>query len=146
MIRLRHITLVLFSAVSLLHSCPIFSQDFLGYVNSNYAGVSGINLNPACIADSRYKFDMTLVGFNLSFANNYIGLKREAIQNKNTAFKDPAFKDKYIIERKNSDRKSLFVSNQIVAPSFMLTLSPKHAIAIDVLRMPLNINYIISVP
>ena len=108
-----------------------FSQDFLGYSNSNYAGVSGIDLNPASIADSRYKFDMTLVGFSFNFANNYIGIKKEAIKNRKTAFEDSMFVQKYLIEHVNSDRKSVFLSHQLVLPSFMITLSPKHAIALN---------------
>lgn len=108
------------------------AQDFLGYANSNYAGVSGIDLNPASIADSRFKFDMTLIGASFQFENNYIGLKKEAIKNKKTAFEDSLFMDKYLHERTNNDRKAVFFSHQLVAPSFMVTLSPKHAFAINV--------------
>ena len=46
-------------------------QDIPGYNMSNYAGVSGIDLQPACIADMRYKFDMTIVGAGIDFNNNY---------------------------------------------------------------------------
>ena len=109
-----------------------FSQDFLGYANSNYAGVSGIDLNPASIVDSRYKFDMTLIGFSFDFGNNYIGLKKEALKNKKEAFKDSLFKQKYLVERINDDRKSIFLRQHLIAPSFMITLSPKHAIAFTV--------------
>ncbi len=116
-----------------LISCHFsYSQDFLGYSNSNYAGVSGIDLNPATIADSRYKFDMTLIGFSLNFENNYIGIKKEAFRDKKTAFEDTLFQQKYLIERMNSDRKSVYVSHQLVLPSFMITLSPKHAFAINI--------------
>ena len=126
---LRYISAIciLFLSVSIS-----FSQDFLGYGSSNYAGVSGIDLNPASIADSRYKFDMTLVGANFTFANNYIGLSKVAIKNKKTAFNDSLFADKYLIERKNSSNKSVYLGVQGVAPSFMITLSPKHAIALTV--------------
>ncbi len=106
------------------------AQDFLGYSNSNYAGVSGVDLNPASIADSRYKFDMTLIGANVNFSNNYIGISKKAFSNKSTAFKDSAFADKYLIERKAAYNKSVLLSIQGVLPSFMITLSPKHAFAL----------------
>jgi len=117
------------------------AQDFLGYSGSNYAGVSGIDLNPACIADNRYKFDMTLVGANFTFANNYIGLSKEAMKNKSVAFADTAFRDKYLIERINKANKAVFLSLQLVMPSFMVTLSPKHAFAITTrMRTIFNID------
>lgn len=125
----------------------ISAQDFLGYSNSNYAGVSGIDLNPSVIADSRYKFDMALVGFSFNVANNYIGLKKEAIKSRTgffghyPAFEDSAWKKKYLVERINDDRKSVFLRHQLIFPSFMVTLSPKHAFALNVReRTYLNID------
>lgn len=125
----------------------IFAQDFLGYSNSNYVGVSGIDLNPAVIADSRYKFDMALFGFSFNLENNYIGLRKEAIKSRTglfgqyPAFQDSAFKKKYLVERINDNRKSFFFRHQLILPSFMVTLSPKHAFAINVReRAYLNID------
>ena len=67
---------------SLLLSISAFSQlDFYGYLNSNYAGITGVTLNPASIVDSRYKFDASLFGAGFSFGNNYIGLKKEVLKN-----------------------------------------------------------------
>lgn len=109
-----------------------FSQDFLGYSGSNYAGVSGIDLNPASIADSRYKFDMTLLGANSTVANNYIGISKLVVKNSKTAFNDTSFQDKYMIERIAPYNKRIFVSQQAVAPSFMITRTPKDAFAITV--------------
>lgn len=49
----------------------IFAQDFNGYRQSNYSGVSGGDLNPANIADNRMVVDITLGGFSASTYNNY---------------------------------------------------------------------------
>ena len=106
-----------------------YAQDFLGYANSNYAGVSGIDLNPSSIADSRFKFDMTLIGANISAANNYLGLNKAGRKFLLSGNQAPFDKAQYIVERTNADRKSMFVSAQLVLPSFMITLSPKSAIA-----------------
>jgi outer membrane protein OmpA-like peptidoglycan-associated protein len=120
---------------------PIFStaQDFLGYANSNYAGVNGMFLNPASIADSRYRVDVILGGFNFNAQNNYIGFKKSAFDHTGSwksaiiahsdgdsttpgfpAFDDKNFQYDYLTRRDYSSRtKSVFVSNRIQGPGFM---------------------------
>jgi hypothetical protein len=56
------------------------SQNYLGYTNSNYAGVNGIDINPSYVVDSRYSFDMILYGFNVGVQNNLVGLKSSALK------------------------------------------------------------------
>ncbi len=114
------------------------SQDFVGFNQSNYAGVSGVYLQPASIVDGRMKFDMNLVGVNVAAYNNYIGVRREAfkrgkdINGKTSlpAFNDTAFAENYLIERSNGKDKSIYFSNRIAGPSFMVALNRKNAIAI----------------
>ncbi|MGZ4038103.1 MAG: hypothetical protein ACXVPQ_09775, partial [Bacteroidia bacterium] len=49
------------------------AQDFLGYSNNNYAGITGVYSNPASIVDGRLRFDLQLAGLDFNFANNYVG-------------------------------------------------------------------------
>jgi outer membrane protein OmpA-like peptidoglycan-associated protein len=49
-----------------------YSQDFLGYRQSNYSGVSGGDLNAASIADNRFIVDVTLGGASFSGYNNHL--------------------------------------------------------------------------
>lgn len=49
-----------------------FSQDFLGYRQSNYAGVNSASLNPAFIADNRLLVDVNLMSINVTGYNDYI--------------------------------------------------------------------------
>src|ERR1043166_1165380 len=95
------------------------AQDFLGFSNSNWSGITGIYYNPANIADNRMKFDMDLFGMNMYFANNYIGMKHEALKRDKSyllpggekipfvkhmrAFEDPDFQKNYLTERNNDD-------------------------------------------
>jgi hypothetical protein len=51
------------------------SQEMLGIVNSNYAGVYGIGLNPASMIGSRLYMDYNLASFQSSFINNYAFLE-----------------------------------------------------------------------
>src|SRR5437588_5822602 len=82
-----------------------FGQDIPGYNTSNYAGVSGIDIQPASIADMRYKFDMTLFGVGLSFDNNYLGLKTSALLKSGS--KNNSSTSDIIYELKNNDPKAV---------------------------------------
>ncbi|MGQ0828231.1 MAG: DUF5723 family protein [Bacteroidota bacterium] len=115
------------------------AQDFLGYINSNYSGITGTDLNPAAVVDSRYKVDITLIGASFSLYNNYIGLKRSALKHSGgmftgdyPAFKDTAFADNYLSQKKNlqSPNKSIYLSNQFYLPSVMVTINAKNAFAL----------------
>lgn len=50
----------------------IFAQDFMGYRQSNYSGVTGGDLNPANIADSRFVVDVTIGAASMSAYNNHL--------------------------------------------------------------------------
>jgi len=49
-----------------------FAQDFIGFRQSNYSGVSGGDWNPAMIADNRMVVDVTLGGASFSGYNNHV--------------------------------------------------------------------------
>ena len=50
----------------------VLAQDFMGFRQSNYSGVSGGDLNPANIADNRFVVDVTLGAVSLSAYNNHL--------------------------------------------------------------------------
>jgi hypothetical protein len=52
------------------------AQDFQGLNTGNYAGVNGLLLQPANVADNRYRFDFNLASTNFGFQNNYLGFTR----------------------------------------------------------------------
>ena len=100
------------------------AQDWLGFHSSNYAGVQGISFQPASIADSRYKFQMNIIGVSTSFENNYYSIP-------NSDFKKFEIDGDRLIESDKDSKKGGFLSADVYAPvSFMLTLSPKHAMAL----------------
>ncbi|MBK7856370.1 MAG: hypothetical protein IPJ79_17085 [Bacteroidetes bacterium] len=63
---------IIFSVAALFFASASFAQDMLGIRNSNYAGVTGLDLNPASIVDSRLKFDFNLVTMGVVLDNNYL--------------------------------------------------------------------------
>lgn len=128
--------LLLLSALVFFYQAK--SQDFTGFNQSNYAGVTGIYLQPASVVDSRMKFDMNLIGLNIGAYNNYIGIKREALKKEGTwsdprfpAFDDDKFQEKYLVPKNNGRDKALAVNNRIAMPSFLININRKNAIALS---------------
>ena len=111
----------------LLFALNAGAQDFLGYSMSNYSGITGAFLNPASTADSRYRVDIELIGFDLNLNTNYVGLSKDPIFHKKD-FSDPNFNAKYIFEPINGMTKYAFVNASIHLPSFMIRLNPKNSI------------------
>ncbi|MFN3341326.1 MAG: DUF5723 family protein [Flavobacteriales bacterium] len=130
---MKKILVTLFVVLSVI---SVSAQDFLGFVNSNFAGVSGIDLQPASVVDNRLKTDVSLFGFNVSAYNNYIGLKPGALVNNGSLFKpdmpafnDTAFQANYLSERYNDIPKAIYFSTQLQLPSFMFQIDRKSAFA-----------------
>jgi outer membrane protein OmpA-like peptidoglycan-associated protein len=96
-------------------------------------------LQPACIVDDRFDFDMTIVGLNVNAYNNYIGLKRDAMKplysrqdGKLTplpTLDDPNVKEKFLEPRINSKYKSVYSSVRVNMPSFTVYANHKTAFA-----------------
>jgi outer membrane protein OmpA-like peptidoglycan-associated protein len=111
------------------------AQDFLGFNQSNYAGVTGVYAQPASIVDSRMRFDMTLAGLDASVYNNYIGLKSSALKDPGfskksfPAFNDPTFQADYLTTNDNGTVKRAFSKSRIAGPSFMVNLNAKNSMA-----------------
>lgn len=128
----------------------LLAQEFLGYANSNYAGIYGIHLQPASIVDSRIAFDFNFVGINTGLGNNLAGFKLGNFFLKDTKFEftntgsrvlvwknngqkidiDSTFTETYIVEQQHNRPRSLFFNNNIYGPSFMLNIKNKHSFAI----------------
>jgi outer membrane protein OmpA-like peptidoglycan-associated protein len=53
-------------------SISSYSQEFIGLRQSNYSGIMGSDLNPASIADSRFKFDLLIFGGYVGGFNNHL--------------------------------------------------------------------------
>jgi outer membrane protein OmpA-like peptidoglycan-associated protein len=114
------------------------AQDYLGFANSNYSGISGVHLNPAYMVDSRYKVDINLVGFGFNVHNNYVGLKPGALFHQKGAnglefprFSDSTFQDNYLTVNDGGKNKSVFLNAHLSAPSFLITIDRKSAIGFN---------------
>ncbi|HET6225710.1 MAG TPA: DUF5723 family protein, partial [Bacteroidia bacterium] len=139
---------LLFTLIWFGISATTSAQDFLGYINSNYAGVTGTDLQPASVVDSRFKTDIALFGFSYSFYNNYVGIKKDAFKHSGglfsgdyPAFKDTAFAEHYLTRRTSNNPKSLYMASQFYLPSFMVSINSKNAFALKwKIRTLLNVD------
>ncbi len=110
----------------------VFSQDYLGFANSAFAGVNSIDVNPALIVNSPRKWDITIIGLNVAFGNNYVGLQNKALDHTGSmftgnypAFADKNFQNNYLTQRSGGDPISVFLAANITLPSFMF-IRAKH--------------------
>lgn len=110
----------------------MYSQDFLGFVNSNYAGITGAVINPANLADNRMRVDINILGWNLMAGNNYYGLKTSAIKLSSLRSNSTSTSSDYLQTVFNGKTKSAFFSNRFALPSFMISLGKKSAIGLSI--------------
>lgn len=140
-----------------LTSLAVDAQNFVGFMNTNYSGVYGIDFNPSSIADNRMKLDINLVALDFGLTNNYIGMDRAvfkgksplgaamAYRNDTTAFStfdQPGWEDQYLIRPANSDVHSATVGMRVMLPlSFMWSHDEKSSFSMTgEFRMMLNVD------
>jgi hypothetical protein len=110
------------------------SQSFIGYTGDNYSGVHAVVYNPASIVDSNFKTDINLFSASFVGANDLYSVNISELM-----------KDTYDISSQSTQYPKLtnnfIVNSDILGPSFMLNIAPKHSIAIfSRSRVVLNIN------
>jgi outer membrane protein OmpA-like peptidoglycan-associated protein len=67
---------------------PAVGQTLNAMSTGNYAGIGGLNFNPASIVDSRFKFDLNVASVQYFFSNNYL-LAKPLIFARRMLYKDP---------------------------------------------------------
>ncbi len=120
--------LLYFFLFFLLVNFKTSAQGFLPFASSNYAGITGVHLQPASIADSRYRFDMAISSTDANFYNTFYGIDPYVLSHPKM-LKDLDFKGPYVSRNINGADKTGIVSETQDILSFMVTLSDKDAIA-----------------
>ncbi|WP_264618666.1 DUF5723 family protein [Flavobacterium sp. 7A] len=99
------------------------AQSYLGYTHDNYAGVQGVLFNPASIVDSRFKTDINLFSISTSVNNDAYGVSLS-----------DAIKSDYDFDKQGkktfSTNNNAVINTDIMGPSFMFNIAPKHSLAI----------------
>ena len=94
-----------------------YAQEMLGIANSNYAGVSGMHLNPSSIVDSRLKLDINLFTFGISFDNDYLYIPKSKLSFFGFKNITDAVKDRGYIERDTVNDKNITFAAMVKGPS-----------------------------
>jgi outer membrane protein OmpA-like peptidoglycan-associated protein len=102
----------------------ILAQNFLGLINSNYAGVNDLYFNPASIADSRHSFHINLISFGADVSNNYYRF------NKNLDLFAGSDANQNIELTKTGRGKVANAGFDLRLPSFMVRLDENHSFAL----------------
>ena len=111
----------------------IHSQSYVGFLSDNYSGIHGIIRNPASIVDSRFKTDINLVGVSVLLGNDLYGLSFSDFSDFEDLDDDSAFLP--------NEEVNFFGNVDVLGPSFMFNITPKHAIGLFTrARMFFNIN------
>jgi len=125
-----------------LLACGMFSsaQNFISFINDNYAGASGMNFQPASIVDSRYKIDVTLLGASINLSNNYLKFDRSVFFDTDKQ-QGSDFHNKYISEKLNDKDKRALFTGEIQGLNVMYSINKKHALGFSTrYRTVLNID------
>lgn len=115
-----------------------YTQDYLGFVNSNYAGNYGTLYQPASIVDNRYAWELNLLGMDATVENNFLGLySKNFFNNFNTGLRggevgliddNVDFVDDYLFQLNKSADKNLYTTFNVLGPSLMINIKNKHSI------------------
>jgi hypothetical protein len=112
------------------------AQSYMGYIPDNYAGIQGALFNPASIVDSRLRTDINLFSTSSSLNNDYYGLSLFELTSSNYDAGDDGV-------RTPTKNNSAIVYSDVLGPSFMFNIAPKHSIAVFTrVRAVINANEI----
>lgn len=103
------------------------SQDYIGLMQSNYAGIMGADIQPASLADNRFVVDINMFSFNVSGYQNYKKIDSKLFPGwwwspkKFDGYKFNYDTLEFVNNPKGKDR-SYYTMNQFDAMNFMFTL------------------------
>lgn len=118
------------------------SQDFLPALNDNYMGINQAFLQPAAIADSRFRTDFNIGGFSSDFYNDAIHFRsRWLLYPTDMLTNDNWWDENTYLSDPNGKDKNMFTSQSAIGPSFLTNLTSKDAIGFTSrVRSILNID------
>ena len=99
-------------------------QGLPGYSSGNYTGVNGVFTNPANIADSRYRWDLNLLGIGMMLGNNTASFRRKDFYH----FDGDTLEDRFFSGGKGQVSGAAALS--LTGPSVFFNLGKKSAIAL----------------
>ncbi len=99
------------------------AQSYRGFLTDNYSGVNGVINNPANIADSRFKFDINLIGVSAFFGNDYYKTNILNALGADFDFDKDGTKSP-------TASNNFYANADIMGPSFMFNIDNKSSLAL----------------
>lgn len=106
------------------------AQEMNGYVHSNYSGITGAQINPTSMVNSKLYFDLNLIGFHVNVDNDFIYLAKD--EYKFTRFLSPTAEypkhgedNRIYYDHYNEKLKNAFTQVKILGPSVMFSKNDK---------------------
>lgn len=129
--------LIIFAIIS-LYNFPVAAQSYIGHTIDNYSGIHGIITNPSAVVDSRMRTDINIFSLSTFLGSDYFGISIS-----NLSETDDGFNFEDDIEKYPKVNNQFFLNADILGPSFMFNLSPKHSLGFTSrVRAFLNFNNI----
>lgn len=120
------LSIIAASALLLVMLSPtVNAQDFVGFNSHPYAGVSAMDVNPASIAGTVYKADITVIGADVFANNNYLKFNPKAFFKWNPS----KSADGSVEIDPNGTLTNAYLHTRVQLPSFMLDLNYNDAVA-----------------
>jgi hypothetical protein len=122
---------IIAALIGFLFCVSVFSQDMLGVLNSNNAGIYNIGVNPSSMTTSKLYMDYNLFSMNLAFETNYIYIENSDFKNWIYKRITPAYftsereSRSFTIYRDGGSKKG-FVNLKIQGPAAMINYG-KHS-------------------
>ncbi|MEY5041201.1 MAG: hypothetical protein RLZZ414_743 [Bacteroidota bacterium] len=117
MLKKQLIILIIFTLSSKLS----IGQFLEGYATSNYAGINGVNFNPASVVDSRIRLDINFFTVGFTGYNSYLNVNQPQVNiPNNTIFNNATY------NMNNNPHNAIFTAN-ILGPGFVYTLNEKYS-------------------
>lgn len=99
----------------------IQAQFLQTYTGDNYSGINAALLQPAAIADSRFLFDINIIGTQTALSSNYGAFNANYLS-------DPTSISTFKYYRKSMGKSYYYKNQELHFGCFMITLTPKDAV------------------
>ncbi len=102
----------------------ITAQSYIGFTSENYAGIHGVLVNPAMVADSPYKVDVNLGSASVFGGSDVLGFDLIKLVS------DDTYNLRRDAEYAPKEENAIYGNIDILGPSVLFNLGPKHSIGI----------------
>ena len=106
------------------------AQDFLPTLNDNFMGINQAFLQPAAIADSRFKVDFNVGGFSNDIYNDAMRFRsRWVLDPTGIVYNDDWWDENTYLKPANGKVKTVFMSQSLLGPGFLASIGKENKYA-----------------